>query len=61
MVSMDHVSQLYYVHTKAELPQEGILFGTQFPTLGIFIKGRSISFNHFIDMKTTVNLSISCL
>ena len=23
--------------TKAELPQEGILFGTQFPSLGIFI------------------------
>ena len=24
-------------HTKAELPQEGILFCTQFPSLGIFI------------------------
>ena len=23
-------------------------------------KGRSILFNHFIDMRTTVNLSISC-
>jgi hypothetical protein len=23
--------------SKAELPQEGILFGTQFPSLGIFI------------------------
>ena len=26
----------------------------------IFAKGRSILFNHFIDMRTTVNLSISC-
>jgi hypothetical protein len=24
-------------YTKAELPQEGILFDTQFPSLGIFI------------------------
>ena len=24
-------------------------------------KGRSILFNHFIDMRTSVNLSISCL
>ena len=28
---------------------------------GLFIKGSSILFNHFIDMRTTVNLSISCL
>ena len=28
-------------HTKAELPQEGILFCTQFPSLGIFINKKS--------------------
>ena len=28
--------------------------------LSYFTKGRSILFNHFIDMRTTVNLSISC-
>ena len=27
----------YRYFFKAELPQEGILFGTQFPSLGIFI------------------------
>ena len=26
-----------YINTKAELPKEGILFCTQFPSLGIFI------------------------
>ena len=25
-----------------------------------YTKGRSILFNHFIDMRTTLNLSISC-
>ena len=27
----------FVTSAKAELPQEGILFGTQFPSLGIFI------------------------
>ena len=31
-------SDLNIWDTKAELPQEGILFRTQFPSLGIFIK-----------------------
>ena len=29
--------QMHKMTTKAELPQEGILFCTQFPSLGIFI------------------------
>ena len=29
--------QRVIIHIKAELPQEGILFHTQFPSLGIFI------------------------
>ena len=40
-------------------------FTPQFELIGLnfdqlYPKGRSILFNHFIDMRTTVNLSISC-
>ena len=31
-----------------------------FIIFGKLIKGRLILFNHFIDMRTTINLSISC-
>ena len=30
-------TEIFWLVSKAELPQEGILFCTQFPSLGIFI------------------------
>jgi hypothetical protein len=36
LLKMEKTSR--FTITKAELPQEGILFRTQFPSLGIFIK-----------------------
>ena len=37
MLAENAAELLSLPHTKAELPKEGILFCTQFPSLGIFI------------------------